>query len=327
MYLGVDGGGTKTAFVLIDGEGRILATHEEPTSYYLEIGMEATEQVLRRGTLTVLERAGIGANKLRFAFFGLPAYGEDSSLQDRLDGLPAGFLPAGRHACGNDMICGWAGSLGGHDGISVVAGTGSIAYGQYRGRQARAGGWGELFSDEGSAYWIACAGLNLFSRMSDGRAAKGPLHALLRQRLELGADLDLCGHIYSRLGAQRGAMAQISQLVGEAALQGDEQARAIFADAAGELVGLIGAVRENLQVPQGLALPVSYSGGVFKSGELIMEPLRGKLAEHVEFFVLSEPMLPPDIGAALYAAKCCGVTLGDDALARLAHPRNATKKN
>lgn len=317
MYLGVDGGGTKTAFVLIDGEGRILARHEDSTSYYLEIGLEATEQVLKRGTLAVLQQAGADVDRLRFAFFGLPAYGEDSSLQTRLDALPASFVPAGRYICGNDMICGWAGSLAGRDGISVVAGTGSIAYGEYRGHQARAGGWGELFSDEGSAYWIACAGLSLFSRMSDGRAAKGPLHTLMRQRLELGDDLDLCGHIYTRLGAQRGAIAQISNLVGEAALQGDEQARAIFVAAAGELAGLIGAVRTKLSVPPGLALPVSHSGGVFKSGALIMEPLRQKLAEQPEFFVLGEPLLPPDIGAALYAAKCDRQPLGANALARL----------
>ncbi len=57
--------------------------------------------------------------------------------------------------CGNDMVCGWAGSLACADGINVVAGTGSICYGEYQGRSARCGGWGELFSDEGSAYWIA----------------------------------------------------------------------------------------------------------------------------------------------------------------------------
>jgi N-acetylglucosamine kinase-like BadF-type ATPase len=318
MYLGVDGGGTKTAFVLIDAQGHILAAHEEPTSYYIEIGLPATEQVLQRGTLAVLGKAGVGAEKLRFAFFGLPAYGEDSSLESLLDALPASFLPAGRYRCGNDMVCGWAGSLGGQDGISVVAGTGSIAYGEYHGRQARAGGWGELFSDEGSAYWIACAGLKLFSRMSDGRAVMGPLHALFRERLQLASDLDLCGHVYSKLGAQRGAMAQISQLVGEAALLGDEQARMIFAEAASELVELIGAIRNTLKVPPGMALPISYSGGVFKSGALLMEPFRQALASLPEFFTLTEPMLSPAIGAALYAAKCCDQRLNPDALARLA---------
>ena len=74
------------------------------------------------------------------------------------------------------MVCGWAGALAGEDGINIVAGTGSIAYGEYRGRSARAGGWGELFSDEGSAYWLAREGLRLFSRMSDGRAPRGALY-------------------------------------------------------------------------------------------------------------------------------------------------------
>ncbi|MEI9903464.1 MAG: BadF/BadG/BcrA/BcrD ATPase family protein [Asticcacaulis sp.] len=73
------------------------------------------------------------------------------------------------------MICGWAGSLAGADGINIVAGTGSIGYGERLGRGARAGGWGEVFSDEGSAYWIAVQGLAAFARMSDGRLAKGPL--------------------------------------------------------------------------------------------------------------------------------------------------------
>ena len=92
------------------------------------------------------------------------------------------------------MICGWAGSLQCRDGISIVAGTGSICYGERNGKIARCGGWGELFSDEGSAYWMACRGLNLFSRMSDGRAVKGPLYEIVRERLKLTEDLDLRAH-------------------------------------------------------------------------------------------------------------------------------------
>jgi len=83
-----------------------------------------------------------------FAFFGLPAYGEDTTLIRELDQLPRRCLPANAFLCGNDMICGWAGSLLCRDGISIVAGTGSICYGERNGSIARCGGWGELFSDE-----------------------------------------------------------------------------------------------------------------------------------------------------------------------------------
>ena len=188
MYLGMDGGGTKTAFVLIDRHGTIRATHRGGCAFYLEVGMEAVRALIHDGLHAVLRTAGIGAAELDYAFFGLPLYGEDERTAE-LDRLPEGALPSGRYACGNDMVCGWAGSLAGQDGINVVAGTGSICYGEYAGRTARCGGVGELFSDEGSAYWIARSGLNLFSRMSDGRSARGPLYDLLRRGSARGAIL------------------------------------------------------------------------------------------------------------------------------------------
>ena len=79
-----------------------------------------------------------------------------------------------RYSCDNDMVCGWAGSLAGEDGINVISGTGSMTYGERQGVGHRVGGWGELFGDEGSAYWIAAQGLNAFTRMSDGRLPHGP---------------------------------------------------------------------------------------------------------------------------------------------------------
>ncbi len=100
-----------------------------------------------------------------------------------LDALPADVLGHDRYSCGNDMVGGWAGSLAGRDGVNVIAGTGSMAYGERGGTAHRVGGWSEVFGDEGSAYWVAVQGLNAFSRMADGRLPRGPLHALVRERV------------------------------------------------------------------------------------------------------------------------------------------------
>jgi len=318
MFLGVDGGGTKTAFVLIDQDGNVRARHQESSSYYLEVGMENTRCMLKNGVETTLAKAGISKSELQYAFFGLPAYGEDSAVQDQLDGLPAPFLNADQYRCDCDMICSWAGSLSCQDGISVISGTGSMAYGEYQGRGARAGGWGELFSDEGSAYWIAREGLNLFSKMSDGRVGKGTLYTLMTQRFELKQDLDLCGYVYSTLGAQRSAIAQISQLVAQAALAGDPKAHAIFIRAAEELVSIVVAVRKSLRVPDDVVFPVSYSGGVFDSDKLLLEPFQHGLNSCNVPFILATPRLTPVIGAAIYAAKCAGFKFAADTLTRLA---------
>lgn len=329
MYLGVDGGGTKTALALVDRDGNIRATHLAPASYYLASSLEALGGILTEAVGAVLGKAGVSAAAVEFAYFGLPAYGEDSTLTGAIDQLPASCLPSTAYRCGNDMVCGWAGSLLCRDGISVVAGTGSICYGERASRSARCGGWGELFSDEGSAYWIACRGLNLYSRMSDGRAAPGPLYKLLKSRLKLDHDLDLCGHVYTRLAGARDRIAQLSRLVQEAALAGDAQAAAIFSAAADELAALVDATRGQLAFGADEEVPVSYSGGVFEhAGQLLLQPFSAALRARHAGYRLETPVLPPMLGAALYAAKCSGQPLSAIALEALrGHWRTSCGEN
>jgi len=318
MFLGVDGGGTKTAFALVDAQGRVLARHEESSAYYLEVGMDGAAAMLARGCAALFAAGGVSADQIAFAFFGLPAYGEDRAVQPQLDALPRAVLGHGRYLCGNDMVCSWAGSLACEDGISVIAGTGSMAYGEVRGQRARAGGWGELFGDEGSAHWIARAGLALFSRMSDGRTARGPLHALLRERLALRDDLDLCQVVYGDLKGERSKIAALSRLVSEAAGQGDLQAAAILESAAAEVAALVDAVRGQLGVDADTEVAVSYSGGLFGEGGPLRAPFARALERGAGAYRLVTPRLPPVLGAALYAALVAGTPLDAAALARLA---------
>jgi len=308
-YLGVDGGGSKTSFLLIDERGQVLASHTEGSAYHLEIGLPALEALLMRGIACTLQPASLAPSEITFAFLGLPAYGEDRSLQPKLDAAPAGALPHGRYRCGNDMVCGWAGALAGADGINIVAGTGSIAYGEYGGRGARAGGWGELFSDEGSAYWLAREGLRIFSRMSDGRAPRGALYELVRRHFALQEDLDLCAAVYGKSVAQRSQLAQLSRLVADAASTGDGAARALFVQGAAELAEIVDAVRDRLQVPSDLQLPLSYSGGMFRLPGPLLAPFEAALATRKRSYRLLSARLPPDAGAALHAAKLAGTPL------------------
>lgn len=318
MYLGVDGGGTKTAFVLIDRDGTIRATRSAAGSYYLTIGLDALGTLLADGVSALLTQARLRAEDLDFAFFGLPAYGEDSAVTGALGQLPERCLAANTFLCGNDMICGWAGSLLCRDGINIVAGTGSICYGERKGATARSGGWGELFSDEGSAYWIACRGLNLFARMSDGRAARGPLYEIVRQHLNITQDLELCGYVFSRLGGDRARIAQLCKWVTEAGRAGDGQALSIVKQAAEELALMVDATRRQLGFTADEPVAVSYSGGVFDNvGAMLLQDFTASLRAYRPGYQVSEPILPPAIGAALYAAKRHGQPLSSAAIERL----------
>jgi N-acetylglucosamine kinase-like BadF-type ATPase len=274
--------------------------------------------MLVAGIQATLHQASMPPSALEFSFIGLPAYGEDSALLSRLDRIAANVLAVERHRCGNDMVCGWAGALAGRDGISIVAGTGSIAYGEFETRQARAGGWGELFSDEGSAHWIARAGLGLFSRMSDGRAPRGALYSLIRERFGLHSDLDLCGAVYGPPALSRSEIAALAPLVAQAALAGDAGSRRLFELAAQELAAIVHAVRDQLGVPFGLPLPVSYSGGMFRLDGLLQPMLVAALDSGDRCYEFVLPRLPPAAGAALYAAKLAGAALAPQGVAELA---------
>ena len=303
FFLGVDGGGTKTRFALMDGDRTLLSDAQLGASYHPEVGVEGVRDVLAQGVAKVLAGAGIDASQVSYAFFGIPGYGEDSAITPLLDALPRPILGHDRYACDNDMVCGWAGSLGGEDGINIVAGTGSIGYGRRRGRSARAGGWGEAFSDEGSAYWIAMQGLNAYSHMSDGRLPKGPLHTLINRSLRLENDLDLCAQVYGAKPRSRGELALFSLLIAEAAALGDEAALDVFRRAGRELAQIAEALRQKLGYETDEAVKLSYSGGAFNVGDVLITPFREALAAASPAFELCRPLHDPHLGAALYAAK------------------------
>ena len=302
VFLGVDGGGTKTGFVLIDEAGRELARTNAGTTYHLEVGFEEAVRRLAQGVAAVCGRVGVAPADLTYAFFGLPAFGEDRVVDPRLAAACGRLLGHERACVGNDMVCGWAGSLACEDGINIVAGTGSIGYGERDGLGARVGGWGELFGDEGSAYWIAVQGLAAFARMSDGRLQRGPLHAGLVAALSLADDLDLLARVLGPPALPRGEIAALAPIVSAAAADGDDAAAAILAAAGDQLAELALALRRRLGFADGERVAISWSGSILTR----VEPVRRRFVERLgrERFRFVEPRYDPGVGAALYARRC-----------------------
>jgi len=318
--LGVDGGGTKTEFVLVDAEGRVRATHQGGSGYYIQIGFDGLHDLLAEGVRAVLAQVSGTPADIDYAFFGLPAHGEDSTAEPMLDVVPEAVLGHRRYRCGNDVICGWAGSLGGADGIHIVAGTGSIGYGEHAGKSARGGGWGEVFSDEGSAYWIAISGLNAFSRMADGRLARGPLYDIFRQAFDLKNDLDICGDVFGREAPSRDRIAAMSRLVSQSAEAGDRVALKIFDSAGYELAAIVDAIRLRLGYAPDEPVALSYSGGVFRCGAVILDPFRQHLGAFSSVYDLRKPLHAPGIGSVLYAARLYGRPFRPEELVLLSDP-------
>ncbi|MGE5529233.1 MAG: N-acetylglucosamine kinase [Patescibacteria group bacterium] len=299
-YLGVDGGGTKTVFVLIDAAGRILARASRGSSCYVEVGFDRFAAVLAEGIAEVCAAAGIGPDGITFSFLGIPAYGEIAKDTPRIEAVVGSIFPHDRFRCGNDVEVGWAGSLTCRPGIHLVAGTGAIGYGRDpEGNTARAGGWGSFLGDEGSAYWLGKQLISHFTKQSDGREDKTALYEIVRNTYHIARDFDFTSVLYDEMQMKRDEIAKLALLVYEAARRNDARAIALYDAAAYEHSLTVKALLRQLRFPAGREVPVSYSGGVFGAGGLILEPLKRHLAG--EPVRLKRPALLPVTGAALYA--------------------------
>lgn len=311
MFIGIDGGGTKTAFIIVDDAGNIIAHHTEGTCSYLAIGIENSRRILENGIKILLQKSNFQLSDIKFTFIGLPSYGEDQKMERVLNDLPSSMFAAETYSCGSDAICGWAGSLACEDGINIIAGTGSMSYGEYKDKKVRVGGWGELFSDEGSAYKIACEGLNVFTKMSDGRLKHGPVYEMLKTHLSLETDMDLSGIILDTWDGDRGKIASLSKVMHAAAVAGDKQIIDIFNRSGEELANIVDTTKFRLGFPSSMIASLSYSGGVFNAGKFLLNPLKRALKSK---YNIVNPRFSPVVGAALYAAKQYGFLHDEKAL-------------
>jgi N-acetylglucosamine kinase-like BadF-type ATPase len=184
-------------------------------------------------------------------------------------------------------------------GINIVAGTGAIAFGKdSHSKTARSGGWSEFFGDEGSCYWMGRKVMELFSKQSDGRMPRDALYETVRRELGLKDDISFIDLIHSEYVGYRKQVASLQFLAEKAALAGSASAKALYAEAVAELLLLVTSIRNQLDFSE-KSFNVSYTGGLFKAGELVIP----QFSREIEKLggVLSTPWFGPVEGAVLLA--------------------------
>ena len=141
-YLGFDGGGTKTECVLTDRSGRILAQSVAGPSNPLRIGFAAACNSLTAAADHVLSAAKIDAGQITAVCAGLAGAGRKHVVKRVMGFLVETFPRAVVHVT-TDMEVALEAAAGPHEGLILIAGTGSSAFGRNAaGKTMRAGGYG-----------------------------------------------------------------------------------------------------------------------------------------------------------------------------------------
>lgn len=307
LFLGIDGGGTRTRAILVDAEGRVVGEGEAGPSNYNNVGLDAAARALRAAAVSAWSRAGQPfAPAASSAFLGLAGVKAAVDIA-RLTSLAEniGLAPAGQVTVANDLHNALAGGLAGRPGIALIAGTGTNCLGRdASGTSFMCGGWGWLLDDVGGGIGLALAGLRAATRAADGRAPDTGLLPAALAFFGLTEANELLERLYVR-ACPPDELAAFSAVVTREAAGGDATALAILHDGALALAELVAGAARRLDFPQGPEIVLL--GGCARSGAPYQPLIEAAIRAALPAARIVEPVGTPLHGAARNALRAAGL--------------------
>jgi glucosamine kinase len=306
LYLGIDGGQTQTKAVVADGTGRVLGRGLGGPSNHVEApgGRERLRQAVLESTAGALRSAGLGdLDTVTIAAVYCGMTGEADFKTDVITPLFPGVVVRVEH----DAPAALAGATLGAPGIVVIAGTGSVVFGENaEGVVARTGGWGYVFGDEGSGFGLARDGVRAALDALDEVGPLTGLVASLTRRFGV-QDLRLMPMAMYNGQISRDGVAEAAADVLEAWQGGDHVAAEVVTRGLDALARRVRTVAARVQLAEPL---VCLSGGVFRSVPYGLA-FTAAVRRLVPAARVQPARLSPAAGAVLLAFRTAGIPVTD----------------
>lgn len=301
LYLGVDGGGTKTHIVLTNEAQEAVCEGSAGASNPLRVGIETAVSNIIKAINAACDSGGCSRGDIVAGTLGLAGVRRSDLRQRIREGVYRQLHIKNIEVITDAEIALYGATLG-KAGLVVIAGTGSVCIGQTdAGEKFSAGGWGPLAGDEGGGAGIARAALHAIAKASDGRAPKTKLSEVAIEYFRAAHIEDLTVAIYApQVDNQR--IAGFARYVIETAQDGDAVAIKLLKEAGKELGIAARAVITKLKL-QKKQFPIAYVGSIFNAEELITKPFLEEVHAIAPKAELIAPQLPPALAAAKIAYK------------------------
>jgi len=297
LFLGIDGGGTKTHAAIMNSAKEVLAEGESGPSNPLRVGVETAVTNILKAIEDACDRGGLIASDISVATLGLAGV-RRKDIRERVRESFCKRLNIKNTTVITDAEIALFGTTLGKPGLVVIAGTGSICLGKNeKGETAISGGWGPLAGDEGGGAGIAQTALHIIAKASDGRGSPTALTERAAEYFRASGPDNLIVAIYSPQ-IDNSRIAGFARLVVETAIEGDAAAKEILSEAGEELGIAAVAVITKL----GLAkrkIPIGCVGSVFRAGKLLTGPMLKLIHKTAPQAFLTEPLLQPSHAAAI----------------------------
>ncbi len=299
LFLGVDGGGTKTHIVILDKEKNFVCEGFSGPSNPLRVGVETAVANISQAVNSACDQIFRSPEDIVSATFGLAGV-RRADLRERVRQSAFINLSIKNIEVVTDAEIALFGTTLGKEGLVIISGTGSICYGKdTKGNEATAGGWGPIAGDEGGGVSIAKQALQAIAKALDGRGRPTKLSYVGAEYFRASTPEDLIVAIYSpQMDNKR--LAGFAKYVVQTALEGDEIAIEIMSVAGFELGLAAYAVIKKLNL-ESKKIPIGMVGSIFKAGELLTKPLIETVHSYAPKAYLQDPKLNPANAAATMA--------------------------
>lgn len=266
LYLGVDGGQSSTKALVGDAAGEILGRGSGGPCNHARSGegRAKLERALSEAVGQALAPLGLTLAEARFHRICVGMSGGPDDKREIIQRL----IQADSHDVTTDAHIALHGAVEGGAGAIVISGTGSIALSRdNQGRIWRAGGWGYVFGDEGSAFDIARLSLRAALASEEGWGPSTSLQAALLAATQ-SANANQLLHRWYAGEFSRDQTADWSRLAEQAASAGDAIAQSILEGAGISLAQLAATAAKMASLPAGNA-KVCPIGGVFANSRVM----------------------------------------------------------
>ena len=285
--IGIDGGGSKTDFLLCDLEFNEVARRFSSRSNPNDIGIDAVLALLDENINALILESGIDKNDVIAAFAGIAGL-TSSDYAAQVSSLLSRLLPNAKADALHDGINVLYGAFPESDGVSIICGTGSSCFVKKQNEIIRIGGYGS-FDMLGNGYEIGRSAIAHALKTHDGREPEGALELLLHERL--GDDFLVA--LDKLLLMSKDELASFAPTVFKAAEMGDDAAVQIISDNMKYIAELINRAGDYFESNYEVAL----AGGVLKA-ELSLKLLAEMISPRAR---LVQKSLAPSFGAAAKA--------------------------
>ncbi len=279
LIFAIDAGGTATQALLGNLRGETFALVEGPAFNARQMDRDRFRRLIVQLYRDGVNQADLYGKLPDIIAAGVAGAGGEE-VQARLKGVIERRWPRCTVLVQHDAFIAHYGAFEGRPGVMVTAGTGSIAYGRNaEGAEARAGGWGWMLGDEGSAWWIGREALRAVLAAEGGAGPETRLTELVMDHFRLEEIMDLLDEVYQPR-FDRGKITVLAPEVTRLAEEGDRVAADLLRSAGRELGTLAVRAASALRIPAD-TLEVALQGGVVEgAGEWI----RGGVIEVLESY-------------------------------------------